>query len=186
MEKAAWENSTPYLFSQQPMLNFRSQQSRCPKCKAALKVLKTRVRALRTLPLGEFSAHETLMHCAQCENRTMYTAKDLSRMAPAGCIFGYDVLVFVGKALFLRQRQTEEIIDELLARNIRISPSEVGYLGKKFVVYLALAHRQATPRIKKAMQQRGGYMLHLDGTLDRREPVLMTGMDVTTQVPKTG
>ena len=34
-------------------------------------------------------------------------------MAPAGCIFGYDVLIFVGKALFLRQRQTEEIIEEL-------------------------------------------------------------------------
>ncbi|MBC8372786.1 MAG: transposase [Planctomycetes bacterium] len=177
MEKAARENSTPYLFSQRPMLHFRPKQSRCPKCKVALKVLKTRGRTLRTLPLGEFCAHETLKHCDQCENRTVYTAKDLSRMAPAGCIFGYDVLVFVGKALFLRQRQTEEIIDELLARNIRISPSEVEYLGKKFVVYLALAHKQATPRIKNAMQQRGGYVLHLDGTLDRREPVLVTGLD---------
>jgi len=177
IEKAARENSTPYLFSQQPTLHFRPQQSRCPKCKAALKVQKTRVRTLRTLPLGEFSAHETLMHCDRCENKTVYMAKDLSRMAPAGCIFGYDVLVFVGKALFLRQRQTEEIIDELLARNVRISPSEVEYLGKKFVVYLALAHKQAAPRIKNAMLKRGGYVLHLDGTLDRREPVLLTGMD---------
>jgi hypothetical protein len=177
MEKAAGENSTPYLFSRQPMLHFRSQQSRCPKCKAALKVRKTRVRTLRTLPLGEFFAHETLLHCDQCQNQTVYASNDLSRMVPAGSMFGYDVLVFVGKALFLRQRQTEEIIDELLARNIRISHSEVEYLGKKFVVYLALAHKQATPRIKNAMQKRGGYVLHLDGTLDRREPVLVTGLD---------
>lgn len=182
METAAKENSTPYLFCQQPTLHFRPKQSRCPKCRAALKVQKTRVRTLRTLHLGEFFAHETLMHCDQCENSTVYTAKDLSRMAPVGAIFGYDVLVFVGKALFLRHRQTEEIIDELLARNIRISPSEVEYLGKKFVVYLALAHKHAAPRIKKAMQQRGGYVLHLDGTLDRREPVLMTGMDSISEI----
>ena len=177
IETAARENSTPYLFSQQPTLHFRPRQSRCPKCRAALKVQKTQVRTLRTLHLGEFFANETLMHCDQCENKTVYTTKDLSRMVPAGCIFGYDVLVFVGNALFLRQRQTEEIIDELLARNVRISPSQVEYLGKKFVVYLALAHKHSAPRIKNAMQQRGGYVLHLDGTLDRREPVLMTGMD---------
>jgi len=177
MEEAARENSTPYLFSQQPTLHFRPQQSRCPKCKAALKVRKTRVRTLRTLPLGEFFAHETLLHCDPCQNQTVYASNDLSRMAPAGSMFGYDILVFVGKALFLRQRQTEEIIDELLVRNIRISPSEVEYLGKKFVVYLALAHKQASPRIKNAMQKRGGYVLHLDGTLDRREPVLVTGLD---------
>ena len=181
VEKAARQNSTPYLFSQRPTLRFRSPQSRCPKCRAALTVQKTRVRTLRTLHLGEFCAHETLMHCAQCENKTVYAAKDLSRMAPAGCIFGYDVLVFVGKALFLRQRQTEEIIDELLARNVRISPSEVEYLGKKFVVYLALAHKQAAPRIRNAMHKRGGYVLHLDGTLDRREPVLMTGLDAISE-----
>ena len=115
METAAKENSTPYLFSQQPTLHFRPKQSRCPKCRAKLNVQKTRVRTLRTLHLGEFFAHETLMYCDQCENSTVYTAKDLSRMAPAGGTFGYDVLVFVGKALFLRHRQTEEIIDELLA-----------------------------------------------------------------------
>lgn len=182
MAKAARENSTSYLFSQQPTLHFRPKQSHCPKCRAALNVQKTRVRTLRTLHLGEFSAHETLMHCDQCENKTVYTAKDLSRMAPAGSIFGYDVLVFVGNALFLRQRQTEEIIDELLAQNVCVSPSEVAYLGKKFVVHLALAHRQAAPRIKKAMLKRGGYVLHLDGTLDRREPVLMTGVDSISEV----
>ena len=58
----------------------------------------------------------------------------------------------------------EFVENRISARNIRISPSEVAYLGRKFVVYLALAHRQAAPRIKKAMLKRGGYVLHLERT----------------------
>ena len=51
---------------------------------------------------------------------------------PPGGTFGYDVLVAVGKALFLRDRRTEDIVEELSAHHVRISPSAVGYLGKKF------------------------------------------------------
>ena len=173
MEQVARENSTPYLFAERPTLRFCPTRSRCPDCRALLKVQKRRVRTVRTLHLGEFVAHETLMYCDQCENETVYSAEELSPMAPAGCIFGFDVLVFVGKAFFLRHRQTEEIIDELLRRNVRISPSEVEYPAKKFIVYLALAHREAAPRLKKATRKTGGYMLHPDGTCDHREPVLI-------------
>jgi len=48
---------------------------------------------------------------------------------PAGGNFGYDLLVHVGQALFLRHRRSQEVSDELAARNIRISPSEVEYLA---------------------------------------------------------
>ena len=182
MEKTAMESSAPYLFTEPPTLRFRPARIRCPGCRSSLKVQKTRVKTLSTLHLGKFTAHETLMHCDKCENKTVYVARELSRMAPSGCIFGYDVLVFVGKGLFLRHRRTEEIIDELLWSNVRISPSEVEYLGKKFIVYLALAHRQSAPRLKKAMRNKGGYILHLDGACDHREPVLMSGLDSISEI----
>ena len=57
---------------------------------------------------------------------------------------GYDVLVFVGLALFQRYRTTQEVLMELLARKVRLSASEVTYLGRKFISFLALGHRLAT------------------------------------------
>ncbi|MCX6922107.1 MAG: transposase, partial [Verrucomicrobia bacterium] len=111
-----------------------------------------------------------------------YGAESLRQLVPAGCTFGYDVLVFVGRALFLRQRRAQEIIQELQARQIQLSPSEVGYLGKKFVVYLALAHRQSAPRLKQALRAQGGYILHLDGTGEGGGPMLMSSLDSLSEI----
>jgi hypothetical protein len=161
---------------------FRPAQTDCPDCQAPLQVYKTQRRTVRTLPLGCFSAHETLLHCEHCPNDTVYGAESLSQLVPSGCTFGYDVLVFVGQALFLHQRRAEEIIDELRAHQVRLSPSEIGYLGKKFVVYLALAHRQSAPRLKQAMRAQGGYLLHLDGTGEGGGPMLMSSLDSLSEI----
>ena len=161
---------------------FRPAQTDCPDCRAPLQVYKTQCRTVQTLPLGCFSAHETLLHCERCPNDTLYGAESLSQLVPAGCTFGYDVLVFVGRALFLRQRRAEEIIEELQAHQVRLSPSEVGYLGKKFVVYLALAHRQSAPRLQQAMRAQGGYILHLDGTGEGGGPMLMSSLDSLSEI----
>jgi hypothetical protein len=161
---------------------FRPAQTDCPDCRAPLQVYKTQCRTVQTLPLGCYSAHETLLHCERCPNDTLYGAESLSQLVPSGCTFGYDVLVFVGRALFLRQRRAEEIIAELQAHQVRLSPSEVGYLGKKFVVYLALAHRQSAPRLKQAMRAQGGYILHLDGTGEGGGPMLMSSLDSLSEI----
>ena len=132
-EKIAQENSAAALFAEGLVLPFSPAQTRCPDCQAALQVYKTQSKRVHTLHLGCFSAHETLLSCQHCPNDTIYAAEELSRLVPSGCTFGYDVLSFVGKALFLRHRRTGEIIEELRSRHVRLSPSEVGYLGKKFV-----------------------------------------------------
>jgi hypothetical protein len=77
-------------------------------------------------------------------------------MVGARCNVAYDVLVFVGEALFRRHRNSREVRCELIARNVRLSISEIEYLGRKFVTYLAVAHRKATPRIRQAMEVAGG------------------------------
>jgi len=176
-EKVAWEGSAPYLFAQRPILPFRSAQADCPDCQAPLKVRKTQTKAVHTLAMGCFTAQETLLQCDQCQNHTIYAPEELSRLVPSGCTVGYDVLVFVGKAFFLRQRRADEIVEELRTHHVRLSTSEVGYLAKKFIIYLALAHRQAAPRLKKAMRDKGGYILHLDGTCEGGGPMLMSSLD---------
>src|SRR5207245_4215106 len=94
----------------------------------------------------------------------------------------YDVLVFVGRALFLRHRQTQEIVEELRTRHVRLSRSEVGYLARKFVVYLALAHRQSAPGLKATLHTQGGYIVHLEGTCEGGGPMLMSSLDSLSEI----
>ena len=182
LEKLARESSTPYLFAQRPGLPFRSTRSECPDCHASLRISKTRTKTVHTLHLGSFTAQETLLYCDHCPNPTSYASEELSRLVPAGSTFGYDVMVFVGQALFRRHRRAEEIIQELRARNVRLSASEVAYLGKRFVVHLAWAHRQSAPRLKKAMRAQGGYILHLDATCEAGPPMLMSSLDSLSEI----
>jgi hypothetical protein len=182
IEQMSRENSARHLFAQRPILPFCSARDRCPDCQNSLKVSKTRTKSVQTLHLGCFTAHETLRQCGQCENKTIYASEDLSCLAPSGCSFGYDVVVFVGQALFLRHRRAEEIVEELFWRNVRISASEVAYLGKKFVVYLALAHRQSAPRLQETLRGNGGYVLHLDGTCEGGGPMLLSSLDSISDI----
>jgi len=163
-------------------LLFRPAQSECPHCQGPLQVYKTQCRTLQSLHLGRFSAHETFLHCPRCHHDTIYAPEPLSQLAPPGGTFGYDVLVFVGQELFLRHLRVQDIVEELSAHHVRLSPSEVGYLAKKFVVYLALAHRQSAPQLQAALRAQGGYILHLDGTCDGGGPMLMSSLDSLSQI----
>jgi len=163
------------LFPEKPTIYFYPQMESCPNHCGKLKVLKTRERDVVTLDIGAFRARETVVECP--EDKTVYTSRELRSLTPYKCTFGYDVLVYVGYALFVRCRSEQEIIKELAEKNIPISDREIGFLGKKFVTYLALAHRESRERLKKAMALRGGYILHLDGTCEGDSPHLFTGLD---------
>ena len=62
------------------------------------------------------------------------------------------------------------------------SEREISFLGEKFVIYLALAHRESKDRIKESMIKNGGYVLHLDGTCEGDSPHLFCGLDGITEL----
>jgi hypothetical protein len=166
--------SVKALFHKAPKVEFREERSFCD-CGKKLKVLKTEERTIFTLQIGEFQAHETIVHCDLC--KLVYASNELRKLVAEGCNFGFDVMVHVGKAGFSNYRNGEEIIRELWPKNITISSSEIAYLQRRFVVYLALAHSQSSQMIRAALEARGGYILHLDGTCEGDSPFLMTGLD---------
>ena len=166
------------LFAQPPVVRFVPEENTC-HCGDSLLVQKTRRKKVLSM-MGPFIAHETVAQCASC-SRTFHS-DTLLRLVASRCNVAYDVLVFVGQALFRRHRNSQEVRAELIARNVRLSTSEIEYLGRKFVTYLALAHRQATPRIRQAMEIAGGYVLHLDATHEREAPALMTGIDSLSKI----
>jgi hypothetical protein len=55
---------------------------------------------------------------------------------------------------------------DLVVKNIPISTSEIAFLGKRFMLYLALAHKQSSEALKDYMSSKGGYILHMDGTCE--------------------
>jgi len=122
-------------------------------------------------------AHETQGYCPHCVDRPVFVAEELHQLVPPGARYGYDVMVHVGKALFLRCRNSKEIRHELGERNIDISLREIDYLGRRFIVYLALVHEQSHEKLKPFMGSQGGYILHLDGTCEGDSPHLMSTID---------
>jgi len=170
------------LFCRPPTLYFRPDIRRCPCCGSVLQVEKTRTTKVVTLSIGPFEAHETILACTKCENSESYRSEKLRRIKPYRGTFGYDVLVRVGEALFLRHHSEKEIRCELAEKNVQISSREISFLARKFIVYLALAHRQSTEKIRRLMRSRGGYILHLDATCEGDSPHLMSGLDGISEI----
>jgi hypothetical protein len=163
------------LFPGKPTIRFYPEVEICPLCGAKLKVLKTQSTTVITLDIGAFTAKETRLYC-RCHD-AVFGSCELRALAPERGTFGFDVIVHVGQALFVRCLGVQEIVDELRQRNISISKSEVTFLGKKFIAYLAHAHREAKQALRGGMRKRGGYILHVDGTCEASSPNLFCGLD---------
>ena len=162
------------------MVDFRAVATHCSHCGGELKVQKTRPRKVSTLHIGGIEAREVFTHCKQCGHANR--SDELSSLVAPGANFGYDVLVYAAKALFLRHRNETEVVAELAQRNVKISSREVSLLGMKFITYLAIAHQRCAPRITEDMRTRGGYICHLDATCEGRDPLLMSSIDSLSEI----
>ena len=162
------------------MVEFRPSVTHCSGCGRELKVRKTRTRTVKTLHIGPFRAREVYLLCNSCGHTQR--SEELCALVPRGANFGYDVMVYAGKALFLQHRNEAEVVAELAQKNVRISPREVSLLGMKFIVYLALAHQHRTPELRGDMHTRGGYICHLDATCEGGDPLLMSSIDSLSNI----
>ncbi len=157
------------------MIYFYPELENCPHCNSKLYLQKTRVKSVVTMDIGGFYAKEHIFACP-C-NKEVFFSEELRMIAPENCTFGYDVLVYIGKALFVDCLNEQKIINYLAAQNIFISEREISYLGRKFIIYLALAHHESGEKLRHEMKKRGGYILHVDGTCEGDSPQLFTGLD---------
>ena len=82
---------------------------------------------------GEFEAIETQTFCKSCQQT--FGSNELRSLTPPRGKFGFDVIEYIGRSLFVQCRNEREIQAELLARNITISAREIGFLSKRFIVY---------------------------------------------------
>ena len=163
------------VFANSPIVTFSAENTVCPSCHGRMKVLKTRERNLALYSVGTITAHETVYSCPVCGY--MAPSQELASLAPPRNTFGYDVMIYIGEAIFRHARNEREIRAHLQERGISISASEVGLLADKYICYLACAHRETTAALRTHMQGQGGYILHLDGTCEADSPHLFVGLD---------
>jgi len=145
------------------------QPEPCPVCGGTMGVQKTVRRQGKTLEHGAFEARETVHCCrAGCRwpsgARVTRRAACLSEPLLPGSNAGYDVMVFVGLARFLRHQQREEIQEALAAQGVDISTGEVSKLARRFVRYVARLHLDRAEQLKAMLERDGGWPLHVDAT----------------------
>jgi len=96
----------------------------------------------------------------------MVGSSALAQLVPPRQRHGYDLVVHVGLARYLRHRQREEIRTELMTEHgIELSSGTVSNLCDRFLVYLEALHLCRVPHLRAAMT--GGYPLHVDVTCDK-------------------
>jgi len=163
------------LFPEKPTIHFYPENRKCPICKSRLHVGKTRKKTLITMDIGAFQAKETVLFCP--DDQRVFHSELLRQLAPIGGTFGFDVIVETGRLLFIQSLGNQEIMKKLAAKNVFVSEREISYLGRKFIIYLALTHRESQHRLRNLLSRNGGYILHVDGTCEGDSPNLFCGLD---------
>lgn len=167
------------LFPQRPRLYFAPESVDCT-CGGSLKVLKTSNRALASLAIGHFNAHVTEAICTACQK--IARSNELQRLVAPKSTFSFDIMVFVGEALFKHCLNSRIIQNQLAEKHISLSLREIDYLGKRFIIYLACVHRESKKELKQFLKTQGGYILHLDGTCEGASPHLMSSLDELSKI----
>ena len=171
--------SAKELFPNKVNLFFSVSAINC-SCGNQLQPYKTKTRGIATLLLGECNAHVSQSHCKSCKK--IFHPEELALIVPTNGHFSFDIIVYIGTALFAGHRNDTDIQKTLREKNISISLREISYIGKKFIVYLALAHHACRDKIKKHMERKGGYILHLDGTCEGDSPHLFSFIDELSSI----
>jgi hypothetical protein len=151
-------------FPQKPTIHLGPEEAVCCcMARSTLKVLKTKKREIRTMHIGHFDVHETIKICPNEQCQKVYRCTNLDCFLAPGTNFGYDVIEYIGRAVWLRSQTANQIQTDLkLYNNLCISESEITYLAKKFVCYVVEAQRDKLAEIKWFLHKGGGYFLYFD------------------------
>ncbi len=163
-------------------IHFRTADGSCCICSRVLLVLKTQRKTVFSIKYREFIAVETLLFCPEHKydgnNIIKYDSPELNQIVPPYSNYAYDVVVYIGISRFVYHKQKSEIQHELkVEHGIKISDSGITHLSDNFLIYCACVHELASARIKEVQDKRGGYILHIDATVEEDSDMIFVGMN---------
>ena len=164
------------------LINFRGPICSCCICRRVLLVLKTQKTTIISLKYGVFYAVETLLFCPEHKYKgnsiIKYDSPELNQIVPPYSNFAYDVSIHIGFSRFLHHKQKSEIQHELkIEYGIQISDGGITHLSDNFLIYCMCVQMMVSSRIKDVQNKRGGYILHIDGTVEEDSDMVFVGMN---------
>ena len=161
-----------------PRFTFSWEEEGCSKCRQPLRVRLTRRRTVLTVRYGKLIAIERQGHCPNHTKLPPARSRELARIVAPGCKIGYDLIAWAGLARYLKCRQHEEIQAELSHQaGIEVPVRTISESCHKFVAYVQAVHQESIPLLRREMRDRGGYILHIDGTCEEGSRVLLVCLD---------
>ncbi len=163
-----------------PVVDFVAEAERCPVCDSGLRVLKSsfRLRPVMSYKAGSFIPRSVVKRCKKDPSHPIVCSQALTRIVRPHQRYAYDLIVQIGLARYFRNKRRDEICAELYEQcRIKLSEASVSVLCDRFLRYFEALHLVKAPELKAAMQNAGGYPLHVDGTNDRGKGGLAVCMD---------
>ncbi len=159
-----------------PQIDFIAEGKLCQKCGGNLRVQKSKKRIISTIEIGTIQAREIRKVCSLNSSHKVKTSETLSRMVPRGQRYGYDLIVWIGMARYLRNLQRQEIRTELFRqKDIILSDGSISEICNRFLLYVEALHITCAPALRIAMEM--GYPLHIDATNEYGKGGLFLCMD---------
>jgi hypothetical protein len=156
-------------------LELTSDHDRCHYCAGRLR----RVRTSTHYPVGMLLGrprvrliHQQCLLCGRADSLEVYY-----QQVPPGGNYAYDLMVKVGLARFVDQRQDAEIQADLKREwGLSLPASSIGLLSHSFLDGLAAVHQAHAPALRRKLEEDGGYALHVDGTCEPGTEVLFAAI----------
>jgi len=125
---------------------------------------------------------ETLLFCPEHKydgnSILKYDSPELNQIVPPYSNYAYDVSVHIGISRFLHHKQKSEIQHELkIEYGIKISDGGITHLSDNFLIYCRCVHELASAKIKEVLVKRGGYILHIDATVEEDSDMVFVGLN---------
>ena len=159
-----------------PQVDFIAEVKQCQCCDGSLRVQKSKKRIVSTIETGTIQAREIRKVCSIDSSHPVETSQTLSQMVPCGQRYGYDLIVRIGVARYLRNLQRKEIRAELLReKGIILSDGSISEICDRFLLYFEALHITCAPTLRTAMEK--GYPLHIDATNEYGKGGLFICMD---------
>lgn len=138
-----------------------------------LPVQKTGYRTVVSLNYSKFQAREVIRERREDGKTLTFHSPTLTAIVPSGARYAYDLIDFVGRKSHLEGCKLKTIHKEIVnQRGLPHIPFSSLYdLQRKFLFYLGEVHRQAAPRLKNYLQERGNITWLIDGTIEPGTPV---------------
>jgi hypothetical protein len=156
------------------VIRFVPEVETCPLCGERLLVYKTTAScSVVTLKFGKFQAIEEVRYCRnRCKLSNgnsvfLYRSEFLKTLVAPYHNYGFDVVAKVGILRFIHCRQREEIQSDIENTiGVSIPESSIQTIIGRFMDAVREVHEENTPKLRKRLENDGGYILHVDGTCE--------------------